>query len=63
MKKNIYADEAAAMQAAMLDIKKYYTGSLSELPEPEQEPKGKILSWNWEPLHDTYMVPNIQGAA
>lgn len=61
MKKNIYADEAAALQAAMSDIKEYYTGSLSELQEPE--PKGKILTWNWEPLHDTYMGPNIQGAA
>ena len=62
MKKNIYADKAA-MEAAMSDIKTYYTGSLSELPESTEEPKGKILSWNWEPLHETYVMPTIQGAA
>jgi hypothetical protein len=62
MKKNIYSNKAA-MEAAISDIKAYYTGSISELPEPKQEPKGKILSWNWEPLHETFVVPNIKGAA
>jgi hypothetical protein len=62
MKKNIYSDKAAR-QAAMSDIKAYYTGSLSELPKSAREPKGKIVTWNWEPLHETYVVPNIQGAA
>jgi len=62
MKKNSYAKKSA-MQAAMSDISAYYTGSLSELPESKKEPKGKILSWNWEPMHETYVVPKIQGAA
>ena len=61
MKKNSYSTKAA-IRATMSDIKAYYTGSLSELPAPKQEPKRKILSWNWEPLQDTYAVPNIQGA-
>jgi hypothetical protein len=58
MKKNSYAKKAA-----MSNIRACYIGSLSELPEQKKEPKRKILSWNWEPMHETYVVPRIQGAA
>lgn len=30
----------------------------------EEEPKRKIASWNWEPMHESYAIPvKYQGAA
>lgn len=57
-------NSAAAIPVASLENEDFYTGSFTELPESTAEPKGKILSWHWEPVRETYVMPKkIMGAA
>jgi hypothetical protein len=63
MKQDNYTDHAA-MQANSSQIEDYFNGNYSPLPESTAEPKGKIIGWHWEPMHETYVLPNkTKGAA
>ncbi|MBL0357098.1 MAG: hypothetical protein IPP72_09520 [Chitinophagaceae bacterium] len=61
MKKNKHTHNTHA-QPGLLNKKSFYTGSLPALPESTAEPKGKIVSWHWEPMHETFGMPKKTSA-
>jgi hypothetical protein len=63
MKQSAFINTATLM-AAMSAPSPKKNSSLVAPGSIEEEPKRKIASWNWEPLHETYSIPvKYQGAA
>lgn len=63
MKQDNYTDNAS-LQAAVQANEEFFAGNFTALPESTAEPKGKILGWHWEPMHETYVLPKkTKGAA
>ncbi len=63
MKQGKYTDNAT-LAATVSANEDFYAANFAALPESTAEPKGKILGWHWEPMHETYVLPKkTKGAA
>ena len=54
----------STLMAAMASLPSKKNSVITAPAAAEEEPKRKIASWNWEPMHETYSIPvKYQGAA
>ncbi len=55
MKQNTYAHSSSPVSRSKKNSS--LPGNFSSFPPVSPEPKGRILSWHWEPVHETYTFP------